>query len=190
MRTAPVTAEVYPGRPQPPRRATHAPSARTRLSNSALDSRIDAASSLRAPGPEDQTALDARAALAQEKCGPDRRAPDRAPTRSDAPPSAPAAPPSAPAAQSGPAAALSPRRLRLGLLADGRLQRARIWCLRTLTRGICRRVTGVFSAPTRGLSAGGFPRTSFCTSTSVSTTPRSALASSTFNDNDEPFRKG
>ena len=53
--------------------------------------------------------------------------------------------------------ALSPRRLRLGLLADGRLQRARIRRLRTPTRGICRRVTGVFSAPTRGLSAGGFP---------------------------------
>ena len=84
MRTAPVTAEVYPGRPQPPRRATHAPSARTRLSNSASDSRTDAATSLRAPGPEDQTALDARAALAQEKCGPTggpRSARRRDPTR-------------------------------------------------------------------------------------------------------------
>ena len=135
-----VTAEVYPGRPQPPRRATHAPSARTRIFNSASDSRTDAATSLRAPGPEDQTALDARAALAQEKCGPDRRAPDRAPTRSDAPPSAPAAPPSAPAAQSGPAAARSLRAdCDLGYL-----------------------LTGVFSAPASGVfvrrpaaSAGG-----------------------------------
>ena len=39
--------------------------------------------------------------------------------------------------------ALSPRRLRLELLADGRLQRARFRRLRTPTRGICRRVTGV-----------------------------------------------
>ena len=43
---------------------------------------------------------------------------------------------------SGPAAALL-RRLRLELLADGRLQRARSRRLRTPTRGICRRVTGV-----------------------------------------------
>ena len=110
------------------------------LSNSAPDSQTDAASSLRALGPEDQTALDTRAALAQEKCGPDRRAPDRAPARSDAPPSAPAAPPSAPAAQSGPAAARSLRAdCDLGYL-----------------------LTGVFSAPASGVfvrrpaaSAGG-----------------------------------
>ena len=33
MRTAPVTAEVYPGRPQPPRRATHTHAARARASS-------------------------------------------------------------------------------------------------------------------------------------------------------------
>ena len=82
--------------------------------------------------------------------------------------------------------ALSPRRLRLGLFADGRLQRVRIRHLRTPTRGICRRVTGVFSAPTRGVSVGGFARTFFCTSTSLSTSSRSPLASSTLNVTPRP----
>ena len=50
--------------------------------------------------------------------------------------------------------------------------------LRTPTRGICRRVTGVFRAPTRGFSAGGFPRASFYTSTSLTTTSGSPLTSS------------
>ena len=74
--------------------------------------------------------------MAQEKCGPTGGHPIRAPTRSDAPPSAPAAPPSALAAaeRSGPAAATL-RGLRLELLFDGRLQRARFRRLRTPTPG-------------------------------------------------------
>ena len=62
--------------------------------------------------------------------------------------------------------ALSPRRPRLGLLADGRLPRARTRRLQCAEpRPLGRRL----------------PQTSFCTSTSLSTTTRSPLASSTFN---------
>ena len=109
--------------------------------------------SARSPGRRHSTS---RAALAQEKCGPTggpRSARRRDPTRRRAlPPRRRALSPP----PSGPAAATL-RGLRLELLADGRLQRARIRHLRTPTCGICRRLTGVFRAPTRGLSAGRFP---------------------------------
>ena len=81
--------------------------------------------------------------------------------------------------QSGPAAATL-RGLRLELLADGRLQHARFRRLRTPTHGICRRVTSVsVRRPAAFRPAGS--RSSFCTSTSLSTTSRSPLASFTLN---------
>ena len=72
------------------------------------------------------------------------------------------------------------RGLRLELLADGRLQHARFRRLRTPTRGICRRVTGVsVRRPAASRPAGS--RMSFCTSTGLFTTSRSPLTSSTLN---------
>ena len=75
----------------------------------------------------------------------------------------------------------SPRGLRLELLADGRLQRARSRRLRTPTRGICRRVTGVsVRRPAASRPAGS--RISFCTSTGLFiTASRPPLPSSTVN---------
>ena len=73
---------------------------------------------------------------------------------------------------SGPAAA-TPRGLRLKLLADGRLQRARFRRLRTPTRGICRLVTGVSVHRPAALRPAGY-LTSFCTSPSLSTTSSSS----------------
>ena len=115
---------------------------------------------------------------AQEKCGPTRSARRRDPTRRRAlPPRRRALPPP----PSGPAAATLRGGVRLELLADGRLQRARFRRLRTPTRGICRRVTGVsVRRPAASRPAGS--RTSFCTSPSLSTTAsRSPFASSTLN---------
>ena len=69
---------------------------------------------------------------------------------------------------SGPAAATL-RGLRLELLADGRLQHVRFRRLRTPTRGICRRVTGV-SVRRPAAFRPADSRISFCTSPGLSTT--------------------
>ena len=82
---------------------------------------------------------------------------------------------------SGPAAATL-RGLRLELLADGRLQRARFRRLRMPTRGICRRVTSVSVRRLAAFRPAGSRRSSFCTSPRLFTTAsRAPLTSSTLN---------
>ena len=152
------------------------------LSNSASDSRTDAASfpldSLARPPRANGTRPRVRLWLKKSGAptGGHPTARRRDPTRRRAPPPR--------------CRALLPHRaapqprtlrgLRFELLADGRLQRAHFRRLRTPTHGICRRVTGVsVRRPAASRPAGA--RISFCASASLPIISRSPLTSSTLN---------